>query len=151
MSFNGFKIAATKLTCRTRYHLLNKMKKIFTSILAVIYLTFGAGATLHLHYCMGEFEGSSLFHDTNNKCGKCGMEKHDQSDKDCCKDIVIKSDDAQLSTHFDYHLEILCVTQRELSHRFIFYIPEIREPFADIKGPLLQPVSLFLWNNNFRI
>lgn len=44
------------------------------------------GATIHMHYCMNEFVGSSLWHNgENEKCGKCGM-KEDAKKKGCCKD-----------------------------------------------------------------
>ncbi|HLG40237.1 MAG TPA: hypothetical protein VI461_11235 [Chitinophagaceae bacterium] len=60
------------------------MKKIAAFILALFYLTVSAGATLHLHYCMGKLIGSELVHNTSKKCGKCGMEK--SNDNECCKD-----------------------------------------------------------------
>ena len=42
------------------------------------------GCHCHLHYCMNEFVGWSLFHDKDDKCGKCGMEEKDK--EGCCKD-----------------------------------------------------------------
>ena len=42
------------------------------------------GATVHMHYCMNEFVGWSLFHNKDQICGKCGMEEKDNSG--CCKD-----------------------------------------------------------------
>jgi hypothetical protein len=42
------------------------------------------GATVHLHFCMNEFVGWSLFQGKDAKCGKCGMEEKDKGD--CCKD-----------------------------------------------------------------
>lgn len=50
----------------------------------LIYGSATMGTTVHLHYCMNEFVGWSLFHSKEDKCGKCGM---DEKDKDgCCKD-----------------------------------------------------------------
>jgi hypothetical protein len=43
------------------------------------------GATVHLHYCMNEFVGWSLFHSDNEECGKCGMVEKDKEGA-CCKD-----------------------------------------------------------------
>lgn len=42
------------------------------------------GATVHLHYCMDEFVGWSLFHGKDDTCGKCGMKEKDK--EGCCKD-----------------------------------------------------------------
>jgi hypothetical protein len=57
------------------------MKKLFTFILAFIYLTSSVGATVHLHYCMDKLVNWSL-NDEGGKCKTCGMEK----DGGCCKD-----------------------------------------------------------------
>ena len=41
------------------------------------------GATIHLHFCMNEFVGWSLWHGKTDECSKCGM----KGKKDgCCKD-----------------------------------------------------------------
>ena len=58
------------------------MKKLFTGILAFIYLGTSTGIALNVHYCMGKFSSVELFH--HDKCGKCGM----QTAKGCCKDEV---------------------------------------------------------------
>jgi hypothetical protein len=50
----------------------------------LIYGSATIGATVHLHYCMDEFVGWSLFHSNDDKCGKCGMEEKDKDG--CCKD-----------------------------------------------------------------
>ncbi len=68
------------------------MKKVFATILAVIYLSSSMGATVHLHYCMGKLFSWSLGDKDNENCGQCGMPKngkdgHCASFKDgCCKD-----------------------------------------------------------------
>lgn len=62
------------------------MKKVITAILAVIYLATSTGATLHLHYCMGELVSWSLEGKESKKCPGCGMPKKDTNAKGCCKD-----------------------------------------------------------------
>ena len=62
------------------------MKRIATFILLIIYFVTSTGATMHYHYCMGEVAGSSIWKDTEKKCGKCGMEKEESEDNGCCKD-----------------------------------------------------------------
>ena len=49
----------------------------------LIYGTATMGATVHLHYCMDELVGWSLWHSDNKECGRCGM-KEDKTG--CCKD-----------------------------------------------------------------
>ena len=60
------------------------MKKALVILLLLIYGSATMGATAHLHYCMDEFVGWSLFHSKDDKCGKCGMGEKDKNG--CCKD-----------------------------------------------------------------
>lgn len=62
------------------------MKKLFTVILALLYITTSTGAAFHMHYCMGELAGWGLGHNESKSCGKCGMEKSVKKDNGCCKD-----------------------------------------------------------------
>lgn len=61
------------------------MKKFLASILAVLYFATTAGATVHLHYCMGKMVEQNLWHEQKKTCSKCGME-NSQQDNGCCKD-----------------------------------------------------------------
>ena len=65
-------------------HNFAKVKKIAVILLLLIYGSATTGSTAHLHYCMDEFVGWSLFHSKDDKCGKCGMEENDK--EGCCKD-----------------------------------------------------------------
>ncbi|MGZ8558342.1 MAG: HYC_CC_PP family protein [Chitinophagaceae bacterium] len=60
------------------------MKKTAFILLLIIYGSATIGATAHLHYCMNDFVGWSLFHNKDKKCGKCGMVETDK--EGCCKD-----------------------------------------------------------------
>ncbi len=62
------------------------MKKIAALILAILYLGFSTGATVHLNYCMGRLVAKSLTHDTSKNCTICGMEKSHSNG--CCKDEI---------------------------------------------------------------
>lgn len=62
------------------------MKKVLAAILAVLYLGTSTGATVHIHYCMGELADMGLGKNKSKTCGKCGMEKSDEKDNGCCKD-----------------------------------------------------------------
>lgn len=60
------------------------MKKIAVILLLLVYTGATTGATIHLHYCMNQFVGSSLWHSgKDSKCGKCGMTAKNNG---CCKD-----------------------------------------------------------------
>ena len=59
------------------------MKKLFVAILAVLYISASAGATLHIHYCMGVLANWRLHSTESKKCSKCGMEE--KKDNGCCK------------------------------------------------------------------
>ena len=60
------------------------MKKLVAIFFLTIYSLTTVGATIHSHYCMGEYMGSSLYHSKDNKCEKCGMTK--AKSKGCCED-----------------------------------------------------------------
>lgn len=62
------------------------MKKIIVAILALLYITTSTGATIHMHYCMGELADWGIGHNDSKTCGKCGMDKSDEKDNGCCKD-----------------------------------------------------------------
>lgn len=53
------------------------------------------GATVNIHYCMGEYAGWELGHDEAKSCSSCGMDKKDPLSDNCCKDEhkSIKLDD----------------------------------------------------------
>lgn len=51
------------------------MKKVLAFILLFVYLGTSTGATVRLHYCMGELAGWGLKDVPSETCGSCGMEK----------------------------------------------------------------------------
>lgn len=60
------------------------MKKLVAIFFLLIYSLTTVGTTIHSHYCMGEYMGSSLFHSQQDKCPKCGMKA--AKSKGCCQD-----------------------------------------------------------------
>lgn len=63
------------------------MKKILVAILAIFYLGTSVGATVNLHYCMGELVNWDLSIQETHICGNCGMEKVKNKKNGCCEDI----------------------------------------------------------------
>ncbi len=74
------------------------MKKLLVVILMVLYMAGAVGATVHIHYCMGEVADFSLTHKEEDRCKKCGMKKAERN-KGCCKDEskTLKINDHKLS------------------------------------------------------
>ncbi len=59
------------------------IKKFSIGLLAVIYLAVSSGLAINTHYCMGKIASASIYHNENEKCGKCGMKSGTDG---CCKD-----------------------------------------------------------------
>ena len=131
------------------------MKKTCSFILALVYLSFTVGATIHQHYCMSELVGTSLFDLKNKECGKCGMKKHTEESKNCCKDvsIVVKPGDSHTFSQPAYDLNFFSLTTPEIP--FAIYDVRIKRErniitYRTHNPPLLNH-SLFLRFGNFRI
>ena len=82
------------------------MKKIAVILILLVYGSTTIGATVHLHYCMNEFVGWSLWHKgKENECGKCGMKEKKGG---CCKDehrhVQLKVDHQKSSVA--YHITL---------------------------------------------
>lgn len=60
------------------------MKKLFVTILALLYLGISTGAPLHLHYCMGKLVEMQLYGENGKPCD-CGSKQKNVCKKDCCK------------------------------------------------------------------
>ncbi len=58
------------------------MKKFIVAILAMLYISTSAGATLHIHYCMGKQSDWGFGLNNATICSRCGMEEKDNG---CCK------------------------------------------------------------------
>lgn len=59
------------------------MKKCLLSILSIIYLGVSSGIAMEVHFCMGDKVGVTLYGDSDDQCGRCGMEEKDNG---CCHD-----------------------------------------------------------------
>lgn len=59
------------------------MKKWILSLISVIYLGVSSGIAMEVHFCMGDKVGVTLYGDSDERCGRCGMEEEDNG---CCHD-----------------------------------------------------------------
>jgi hypothetical protein len=118
------------------------VKKFLIAILAVLYLGSSTGATVYMHYCMGELSGSGLGYDESQSCGKCGMEKCADDDNGCCKDEqkFIKNADDQKTIPVSFSelptIDFLTIT--------------VENPLSN-SPPRRQAQPIYLLNRNFRI
>lgn len=70
------------------------MKKVVVTILLVVYFTTSIGATIRMHFCMGELVSWTLnTKEKDDKCSKCEM----KCEKGCCEEKlqIVKIDKDQ--------------------------------------------------------
>lgn len=131
------------------------MKKLAILILAVIYLGTATGATVNLHYCMGEFAGMELGHSDYGSCSSCGMEKLASADDDCCKDEqkTIKLNDAHKSAQVFFELGLISPSIVHMSHVVSsFALPTITESYPLVNAPPRQThAPVYLSTRSIRI
>src|SRR5580692_5482101 len=75
------------------------MKKLFSFILGILYISSSCEASVYLHYCMGKRVSFSFSPEKSGTCHRCGMKKSAKG-MGCCKDEekIIKSDKSQKVT-----------------------------------------------------
>ena len=133
------------------------MKRFVFTILSALYLVTASGATVQLHYCMGELESWSLGQKEQKVCGKCGMEKNRVEHDDCCKDEY-----KQMKLNIDQRMNLTsttCVTFFEiiLSSPFPFeYVQKLQgqnQPasYHSNSPPQSCIIPVYLRNENFRL
>jgi hypothetical protein len=129
------------------------MKKLAASLLLVLYFAFSAGATVHLHYCMGEYAGFSFTDNYKNSCSKCGMDRHEK-ESDCCKDVQVtkKISDPHNFISAVFNTAVPCIEPPT------FYLVADENPSAQIHTPVVRGnpppgilLPLFLRNRNLRL
>ena len=130
------------------------MKKLFVTILALVYLTSSSGAMVNLHYCMGKLMSWDLAVESKNKCGTCGMEK--SGHKSCCHD-----EHKQLKVENDQRLtesssQVLSISTQEVALQYA-ELPEICSSSQIVDNPTshapprMNGVPLFIFIRNLRI
>jgi hypothetical protein len=130
------------------------VKKLSAFILAVSYFSFTVGATLHQHYCMGKLIGTSLFDLSEKECGKCGMKKHTEAGKDCCKDvsIVIKTGDSHTFSQVVYDLSSISAAAPAIYFAFTnINFSKAPEKLYRVHGPPVLKNPLFIQFMDLRI
>lgn len=130
------------------------MKKFVITILAIFYLGASSGATVHLHYCMGQLIDWGISQSENEECANCGMEKGNS--EDCCKEqehkITVKDSPKASAIVYYFNTLGLNIPPTVYSDPRILY----GDTFA-LKGvysdspPRTQATPVFVRNCTFRI
>lgn len=131
------------------------MKKFIVAILSFLYISTSSGATVHMHYCMGELVNWSLWHNESDKCDNCGMEKNDTKDNGCCKDehkqLKIEKDQ-KVADSFKMMKLITCsfpVSSIEIIAHDLFSFTE--ENPVSHAPPRKSDIAVYILNCTFRI
>lgn len=130
------------------------MKKLIITLVAVFYLGVSSGATVHLHYCMGQLVEWGLVSKNPDKCSKCGMKTG--STKDCCKNEhrQFKIESAQKISEYSFQLKAPGLDLVLFPYQFEtdLYITSLIEEYPMGNAPPdTQNTPAFIRNCNFRI
>ena len=132
------------------------MKKVVALILAVFYLSTSIGVTVNMHYCMDKIAGWGLNNKESNICSKCGMEKSNSKDKDCCKDkhtnFKITEDQKITESTVQLAQQIVHIVPAYYNELPILYLSSVKEmgPMDD-SPPLRHCLPIYILNCDFRI
>ncbi len=98
---------------------MNYVKKFLSTILIILYCTTITGATIQMHFCMGDLVERNFFHNEEKPCSKCGMEKEKSENSGCCshENEFVKLDNSQLSP--EVSISILQTLSQAISFSYI--------------------------------
>lgn len=128
------------------------MKKLFASILLLVYFTVSTGFVVSVHYCMNKVDSVQLGDTSSDECNKCGM--HIESSGGCCKDDV-KMVKMQVDQSFakitvpDFSLP--AVLPLVYDSYFTSYAKSVDESYPLAHGPPLSKQDTYLQNCVFRL
>jgi hypothetical protein len=115
------------------------------------------GATVHLHYCMGEFMDVSLIHKEEHKCGKCGMLKTEK-DNGCCKDehkTLKAAEHNPAKFVFDLAYAQPAIVPVQLTYHCVPFrltsFSDKKTGLANAPPGLRWPCPIYIYVSNFRI
>lgn len=132
------------------------MKRILLTFLAFFYFGVSSGATVHLHYCMGELVNWSLLKSEEGKCEFCGMTKNAAKKSSCCKDDVkqAKIDQSKKSNQLVYVFKqvpaVIQVTFKSYVNQLALSAQQTATVFSNAPPERLS-VPFFIKNCTYRI
>ena len=130
------------------------MKRLLTSIIAIVYFVISSGLVMSIHYCMGKISSVDLTHSKAETC-ICGMPLKETSNKGCCKTEIkmVKLEDNHKAAyaHYDFQTPVILLP-KTISLFEATDLFESAKLYADIHGPpLLSEQDTYLFNCVFRI
>ncbi len=130
------------------------MKKFIVTILAIFYLGASSGATVHVHYCMGELIAWGISDDETDDCSNCGMEKGNS--EDCCKDehhkLTLKDSPKASPVVYEFNSPGIGTPSIGTFAYAPLSVATVVEKQLLIESPLrTQATPAFIRNCNFRI
>ncbi|RFM27488.1 HYC_CC_PP family protein [Deminuibacter soli] len=136
------------------------MKKLIVAIIAMLYLGSSSGATLHLHYCMGELAQATieLGEKDGRACEFCGMPKSSKQagKKGCCKDehksIQLSKDQKAAGAYISFLHAAAAIEPVQYAVANMVALPSIARSFPVANAPpsSSQP-PIYLRNRVFLI
>jgi hypothetical protein len=130
------------------------MKRVLTSIIAIVYFVISSGLVMSVHYCMGKISSVDLNHNSTETC-VCGMSLKETSNKGCCKTEIkmVKLEDNHKATYAFYNFQApVTLAPQAISIFNVVDLYESAKVYADIHGPpLLSEQDTYLYNCVFRI
>lgn len=131
------------------------MKKLIIAILSILYIGTASGATVQLHYCMGDLVKWSIGDNDSNACDNCGMEKNGKGDNDCCKDeqkqIKLEKDQKVAESFQVMQLIATAVPLSSVVYTLPHVTSETEENPRSNAPPLTDAISHYIRNCTFRI
>jgi hypothetical protein len=132
------------------------MKKIMLIFLAVFYFGVSQGATVYLHYCMGELVEMGMTASKSFSCEFCGMNTKEAEEKSCCKNEtkLIEVDHAQkmAQSHIQFEQAPVIIIKNLIwkARNNSFPIESGKASLINAP-PLWQHIPAFIRNCTYRI
>lgn len=128
------------------------MKKLFASIVVLVYFVVSTGFVVSVHYCMDKVLSLQLGNHSHKTCDQCGMPIKDN--KGCCKDKVslVKMQVDQTVAKWvkaDFSASPVLASHTTLLLTPLFTIQAKSQPVAH--GPPLDKQDTYLRNRVFRL
>lgn len=141
-------------------YFLTEVKKVFFSILLMLYGVSNIGATVQLHICCGDIVDWTVKEITTNGvqhkscCGETASEPEDG----CCEDaqFSIKLDEPQINITVDYlfNSSIDCAQKQYIDFsQYILCQSAVVEPIVYPQPPptLSEQIGLFIYYKNLKL
>jgi len=136
--------------------LLQQMKRTLLIFLAIFYFGISQGATVYLHYCMGEIVQTGMTKSENASCEFCGMTTKEGKEKSCCKKEIkqLTVNDAQKMavSHFQFEQAPIIVLKSFIWDANYHALPiQLGRASLSNAPPEWESIPVFVRNCTYRI